>query len=385
MKTSFVVGLILITILSLIMVFPMDGEAIKRVAVLYFDDHSGFDSPTGCGCLPVGPFGFLFGQGRHRKWNLKMGFRDMLNEKLTESQHYEVIYPDDLAIAFAELEMSKRDVKNEAKRAELADKLNLDAMLIGDVRRFNQERLRGSAARMIREGGKRAAGVGGIQAAGYYYRATVHLKIKMYDATGREIAISKVNKSAVYELGGVSAAPFRAVTTNRGTEFKMGTSKISTKKGPDPIVSSDKLDKIEFNSPEFRQTLFWAATEKVLNGVILKLRQRIGPELTAEEISESTSQPTPTVTPKGMIASVKTEPPQAYITLGSEQGIAVGDKLVVYTQGAEITDPQTGQVLGYEEEKAGLIEIIDVMSPSLSKAQILEGVNKLKRGDIVKK
>ena len=79
-----------------------NGAAKKRVAVLYFENHSNFDSPTGCGCLPVGPLGFLFGSGgKHEKWDLKTGFRDLLNERLEESQLYEVVKLEELFIAMA--------------------------------------------------------------------------------------------------------------------------------------------------------------------------------------------------------------------------------------------------------------------------------------------
>jgi hypothetical protein len=385
MKNIIATGLIFIILFTLTIISPASSETgSRRVAVLYFDDHSRFDSPTGCGCIP-NPVGRLFGSGgKHTKWNLKTGFRDLLNEKLLESQVYEPIQPDDLAIAFAELEIKKSDLKYEAKRAALADKLNLDAMLIGDIRKFNQERVRGSASRTIRDGSQNVGGVGGIQASGYYYRASAHLNLRIYDATGKEIAVSEINESATYELGGVKAAPFTAVASTTGTKVKIGTAKVTEAQQPDPIVHFDKLDKIEFGSLEFRKTLFWTATEKALNEVIHKLRQRIGPELLPEEEVVQASQPDAAVTSKGMIASVKDDPPQVYINLGSKHSIKVGDKLIVYTQGKEITDPETGALLGYEDNKVGLIEIIDVMSPTLSKAKILEGAGNIKRGDAVK-
>jgi len=388
MKNIIATGLIFAILFAYTIVFPASSEtASRRVVVLYFDDHSRFDSPTGCGCIP-NPVGLLFGTGRkYTKWNLKTGFRDLLNVKLMESQVYEPVHPDDLAIAFAELEIKKRDLKYESKRAALADKLNLDAMLIGDIRKFNQERVRGSASRTIRDGGQNFGGVGGIQASGYYYRASVHLKLRIYDATGKEIAISEIKESASYELGGVKAAPFTAIVSSTGTKVKFGTAKVTGAQQPDPIVHRDKLDQIDFGSLEYQKTLFGIASEKTLNEIILKLRQRIGPELlpAEEKAIQQASQPTSdAATLKGMIASVKENSPQVYINLGSKDAIEVGDKLTVYTQGKEITDPETGSLLGYEDDKIGFVEVIDVMSPSLSKAKILEGAENIKRGDAVK-
>jgi len=385
MKNIIATGLIFAILFAYTIVFPASSEtASRRVVVLYFDDHSRFDSPTGCGCIP-NPVGLLFGTGRkYTKWNLKTGFRDLLNVKLMESQVYEPVHPDDLAIAFAELEIKKRDLKYESKRAALADKLNLDAMLIGDIRKFNQERVRGSASRTIRDGGQNFGGVGGIQASGYYYRASVHLKLRIYDATGKEIAISEIKESSTYELGGVKAAPFTAIASSTGTKVKFGTAKVIETQQPDPIVHRDKLDQIDFGSLEYQKTLFGIASEKALNEIILKLRQRIGPELLPEEEIKQASQPDSAVTLKGIVASVIENPPQVYINLGSKHGIEVGGKLTVYEQGKEITDPETGELLGYEDDKVGLVEIIDVMSPTLSKAKILEGAENIKRGDAVK-
>ncbi|MBC8233916.1 hypothetical protein H8E77_30575 [bacterium] len=385
MKNIIATGLIFTILIAFTEVSPAKSEtASRRVVILYFDDHSRFDSPTGCGCIP-NPVGLLFGTGRkYTKWNLKTGFRDLLNVQLMESQVYEPVHPDDLAIAFAELEIKKRDLKYESKRAALADKLNLDAMLIGDIRKFNQERVRGSASRIIRDGGQNFGGVGGIQASGYYYRASVHIKLRIYDATGREIAISEIKESSTYELGGIKATPFTAIASSTGTKVKVGTTTVTEARQPDPIVHRDKLDQIDFGSLEYQKTLFGIASGKALNEIILKLRQRIGPELLPEEEIKQASQPDSAVTLKGIVASVIENPPQVYINLGSKHGIEVGGKLTVYEQGKEITDPETGELLGYEDDKVGLVEIIDVMSPTLSKANILEGAANIKRGDAVK-
>jgi hypothetical protein len=243
--------------------------------------------------------------------------------------------------------------------------------------------VRGSASRTIRDGGNNFGGVGGIQASGYYYRASVHIKLRIFEPTGKESAISEIKESATYELGGVKAAPFTAIASSTGTKVKIGTAKVTEVEKPDPIVHRDKLDKIDFGSLEYQKTLFGFATEKALDKIILKLRQRIGPELLPEEEMKQASQPN-TVTQKGMIASIKEDPPQVYINLGSKDGIEIGNQLTVYTPGEEITDPETGSLLGYEDDKVGLIEIIDIMSPSLSKAKILEGAGNIKRGDAVK-
>ncbi len=375
-------------------VVPADSATKKRVAVLYFDDHSNFDSPTGCGCLPVGPFGCLFGSGgKHEKWDLKTGFRDLLNERLEESQLYAVVKLEELFIAMAELDISKRSLKREEKRAELADKLDLNAMIAGDVRKFNQERAKGSISRTYRGQIEniRSVGVTGTGAAGQYYSASVHLKVKIYNTIGKEISVAQVKKSANYERGGISAGPITAVTSNRGSSVKIGSAKVESKKRKPLIVSPKWLNKIKFGSPEYKQTLFWVATEKALDEIILKLRKQIGPEIIVQEAKPTpesegtTAKPTLTGLVKGKIASVTENPPQAYINLGSEAGVKIGDQFTVYTDGKAIIDPDTGGLLGYEEAIVGKIEIIDIMSGRMSKANIVSGAGKIKRLNVVKR
>jgi len=395
-------SLVIIFFIVSLAIVPANSDTKKRVAVLYFEDHSNFDSPTGCGCLPVGPFGFLFGSGgRREKWDLKTGFRDLLNERLEESQFYDVVKLEDLFVAMAELEISRRSLKREEKRAELADKLNLDAMIIGDIRKFNQERAKGIISRTFRGEieNTRTTGVTGMGAAGQYYRASVHLEVKICDSVGKEVSVAQVKKDVNYERGGFSAGPITAVASNRGSSVKIGSAKVESGKRKPLIVRPENLNKIKFGSPEYKQTLFWVATERALDETILKLRQKIGPEIIEsippETIAQkakptlepegTTSKPPPSGLVKGKIASVTENPPQAYINLGSEAGIKIGDRFTVYTEGKAITDPDTGGLLGYEEEIVGKVEIIDIMSGRMSKANILLGVGKIARLNVVKR
>ncbi len=54
--------------------------------------------------------------------------------------------------------------------------------------------------------------------------------------------------------------------------------------------------------------------------------------------------------------------------------LAVGDVLNVFSQGEAFTDPDTGELLGYEEEMMGKLEIISAQ-PRFSKARMIQGDN----------
>lgn len=57
---------------------------------------------------------------------------------------------------------------------------------------------------------------------------------------------------------------------------------------------------------------------------------------------------------------------------GEGGGLERGAVLNVYAQGEAMVDPDTGEVLGYDEEKLGVIRVTEVLA-RLSKAEVLEG------------
>jgi curli biogenesis system outer membrane secretion channel CsgG len=71
------------------------------------------------------------------------------------------------------------------------------------------------------------------------------------------------------------------------------------------------------------------------------------------------------------------------INLGSEDGLSVGDTLGVYRMGEPIRDPDTGQVLGADEEKIGSIKVTAVKGAKLSECTVVTGSG-FKVGDVVK-
>ena len=169
-----------IVLCLLILLVPSSFAAPKRVVVLYFEDHSRFDHPTGCGCIPTGPFGKFFGGRKgHTRWHLKEGFTEILNRKLGQSEVYEPVSQDELLDAMAESGLSRRGLRSDPeKRAQLAKTLKVQALIVGDIRKFNQERVKANAGRLIRQGGQgygsaTASYVCGVQLMGSLYVASI--------------------------------------------------------------------------------------------------------------------------------------------------------------------------------------------------------------------
>ena len=385
-----------IVLCLLILLVPSSFAAPKRVVVLYFEDHSRFDHPTGCGCIPTGPFGKFFGGRKgHTRWHLKEGFTELLNRKLGQSEVYEPVSQDELLDAMAESGLSRRGLRSDPeKRAQLAKALKVQALIVGDIRKFNQERVKANAGRLIRQGGQgygsaTASYVGGVQLMGSLYVASIQLEMRFFGTSGTEIDNPKIAARKQHQIGGTRIGPFEAVVTEQGTELQFGQSP-GLKRNPRPIVAPSELNKIEFGSEQYNKTLFGMATNDALHKIVLALRENIGPALPGAEITvqnnrSKSGQPSPQPTViQGSIVYVDSEDPEnTYINVGSAKGVTLNQQLRVYTA-ESLIDPDTGDVLGVIPKQVGVIKVVEVQSDRLSRAQIIEGFGKIKKGDRVR-
>jgi curli biogenesis system outer membrane secretion channel CsgG len=57
---------------------------------------------------------------------------------------------------------------------------------------------------------------------------------------------------------------------------------------------------------------------------------------------------------------IKVEGNKVWINLGSNAGIKIGDEFGVFRKGEELIDPDTGQSLGADEEKVGIVVVTEV-------------------------
>ena len=370
------------------------------MAILSFEDHSRFDSPTGCGCIPTGGLiGKIFGGTKRRTdWDLSSGFRILLNRKLAQTQVYEPITQDEIMDGMAKLRISRKSVMSSAKsRDKLLKELNAEVIIIGDVRKFNQERVRANASRSLIEGSTGSAGksmhnmplgyMTGYQMVGYAYFATVNLNADFFGVSGEKIATRKVSARKQHQLGGAKIAAFEAITTEQGSEFRLGQSpKSEEKKKLRPIVNPALLRKIGFGSPTFDRTLFGLATDEALEKIVLALREIIGPELITDNLntgSKNLQKPVTKAIAGKIIYADPENPDQCYINIGSAQNVAVQQKLEVITA-EPLVDPDTSEVLGYLSKKIGMIEVTEIQTDRLSKVRIIEGFGRIKKGDEVK-
>jgi len=336
------------------------GQSAGKVAVLYFADHSGFDS--GGGCLSIWPLRVIFGSGtKQEKWDLKVGFRDMLNEKLIEAG-YDIIEPGTADKVLQEI--------GEENPAALVRQLGADVMVVGDIRKFEQHRMRASSQGPTSLGagdGMEMAAMGGV--GGYFYSANVKTNVSLYDSSGEEIETSEVNSKKNLRDFYMGVGP---MTYHRGDRKDED---YSSEKRP-PIVSYKKLDAVKFGSDEYKnRTLFGTATMDVMENIVAKIDEHLMPEALSEI--------------QGKIVYIGTgerlKENEVYINLGAGDGIKAGLKLGVFVKGIKITDPDTGAELGtVPEQRVGSIKISRVEAEHLSLAEIIEKTRKIEQGNIVK-
>lgn len=64
---------------------------------------------------------------------------------------------------------------------------------------------------------------------------------------------------------------------------------------------------------------------------------------------------------------------KVYLNAGLEAGVQVGQKLTIFSQGEEIKDPDTGLLLGREENEVGVVKIASFFGENGSIANVISG------------
>ena len=368
----------------------------KRIAVLYFEDNSRFDSPTGCGCIPSF-IGNIF--STKKRWDLEAGFVKILNRKLVETNVYEPVSKDELLDAMALMTLSRHNIKklNKEQRATLAKHLNADVIVLGNIRKFNQERLRTNASRTLREGGRRelqgaTSYTAPVILRGSLHRVTIQLNIKFYNASGDSVAEPRISATRDHSYAGTKFASLEASVTEAGTNVTFGQTSDKQRKNPRPIVKPTELNKIQFASAEYDRTLFGVVTNEALIKVVLALRDNVGPNFithwepqpAASEKGEKNASTTADGPIKGKVQYVNNEnPDMIYVNIGSNRGIAINQEFAVFTKGEPVRDIDTGEILTYVPKPIGTLAVSEILTDKVSVFRVVEITEPLKKGDVV--
>ena len=132
------------------------------------------------------------------------------------------------------------------------------------------------------------------------------------------------------------------------------------------------LDEIPFGSREFERTIIGRAALQAVDELKEKITDAVKPPSLPEGVV-------------GRVVSISDDSSSVYLNLGSDDGVKMGDKFIVYSQGEMLLDPVTGESLGKLELKAGVVQITVVNAAHLSKATIvITGEAPIERGSIAR-
>ncbi len=375
----------------------------KRIAVIYFEDNSDFDSPTGCGCVP-GFIGNIF--GTKKLWDLEAGFPEMLRRKLVETSVYEPVDKERLLDAMGYMELSRQSLKkmDQAQRAKLAKRLEADVLVMGDIREFKQTRLKANASRTLREGGVEAqrgsasaSYMAPVILRGSFHRVTVELNMKFYNASGDVVAEPRISTKLDHSYAGTKIASLEASVTEEGTNLTYGQTPDTQRANPRPIVKPTALNQIQFASAEYDRTLYGMGTEQALIKVVLALRDNVGPNFITpwesktetpqkgQETAEKASGKIVDGPIKGKIQYVdNVNLDKVYISIGSNRDIAINQEFAVYTRGKPVRDLDTGEILTYLERQVAVVAVSEILNDKISVFRVVEMTEDLKIGDVVR-
>jgi curli biogenesis system outer membrane secretion channel CsgG len=242
---------------------------------------------------------------------------DNLTNKLVQAGAFSVIERQQLDKVLAEQNLGTSGRLDPSTAADLGKVLGVQLIVIGSVNEFGIEEKGGS----LRSIGKRLFGGGGASAK--LVTGEVGLGARLIDTTTAEI------------LGAWDAE-------GKHTFGKGSVGGASLGKSWDSGLASE-----------------------VLAEAVEKLAGNISSAAAGVEPSDMRGDV------EGLIAKVGGS--QVYINVGSGDGIRVGDRLEVRSQGEEIIDPSTGESLGAMEETIGTIEVVKIVNDRLSVAKPVEG------------
>jgi curli biogenesis system outer membrane secretion channel CsgG len=235
----------------------------------------------------------------------KMGpaARNIIDTAFSENKllanKFSVIERDKLNLVLKEQGLAQTGAVDPATAAKVGKILGVKYILLGGIDKFNIDKTGGQIGKF---------GVGGnmVQA-----KATINMRL--IDSTTAERVLSLQGDAEVKKGGGM----FKGTGLSRESEWG---------------IASETIQKASKN-----------IVEKLTTGDYLA---RIG---TASN---------PTGGAEGLI--IKVEGNRAWINLGAEGGVKVGDKFTVFNVGEALVDPATGAKLGADEKQTGDGAVVEV-------------------------
>lgn len=250
------------------------------------------------------------------------GMADMLITALVKSGRYWVMERTEIDQLLKEQNLGMSGITTPESAAKAGKVLGVELAVVGAVTEFGYKK-------QSTGGALKKLGVG---ASVSKQSATVGVDVRMVNTSSSEIL---------------------AAENVRKEKIKMG--------------GSFENEDISFDTEaQFDETLVGKATREAVNDIVKLLDQQGGVAASYKIISSTGGK--------------------IIINGGAEDGLKVGDRLMIYRAGEELIDPDTGESLGSEESKVGEIEVVDNNVGGKGKAsncRIVSGSD-LMKGDMVR-
>ena len=257
-------------------------------------------------------------------WDIGGGLAAQLTTALVNSGYFIVVERAELANVLREQEMALQKIVPKETAAQVGRILGAQLLVGGSVTEFDQRA----------GGGRLRLGVGtgilGSALSGEAVNGVVGMDVRVIDTTTGQV---------------VQSHRVQANTSQRG-------------------VSADiNVHQVTFGGDAFDKTVLGQATRQAIEEAVMFIIRSTEPVPWTGRIVEVTGG-------------------QVYINAGANSGVKLGDRFAVTAVVRELTDPDSGALLGIVESKRGEIEVVSVQEKfSVAKTRT---PFQAARGDLVK-
>jgi curli biogenesis system outer membrane secretion channel CsgG len=260
--------------------------------------------------------------GTGGQWDVGSGMADQLTDALMQSGQFTVLERQTLGDIVGEQDLAASGRTMQSKSARTGKLTSAQILIKGTVTEYSRNS-KGSGA---------GVSFKGIKLGGSRGESHVGVIIRLIDTTTGEVLFSKRVEGKA-KAGGL----------NLGVN----------------------IDGIGFGTESFKKTPLGKAMQITIDNAV---------EFIAEELRG--------VPFKGRV--IKVTESEVYVSVGERNGATSGDKFTVYSVGEELVDPDTGEILGSEEEEIGRVEITKV-NKKFSKARAVGGgISGISKGDVIR-
>jgi len=257
-------------------------------------------------------------------WDIGGGLAAQLTTALVNSGHFIVVERAELAPVLREQEMAMQKIVSRETAAQVGRILGAQLLVAGSVTEFDQRA----------GGGRLRLGIGtgllGSALTGEAVNGVVGMDVRVIDTTTGQV---------------LQSHRVEATTSQRG-------------------VSADiNVQQVTFGGDAFDKTVLGQATRQAIEQAVMFI-------IRSTEVVPWT----------GRVMEVAGD--QVYINAGAGAGVKPGDRFTVTAVVRELTDPESGALLGIVEDKRGEIEVVSVQE-KFSVAKTRTPFQAM-RGDLVK-